>query len=79
MLLLANPRGKKLGNGKQAVANRIAADAYAERLRPIVMPFAGQPLRVVAKHLNDCGIKTARGRQWQPTTSMRLLDRLGLR
>jgi hypothetical protein len=48
-------------------------------LRSIVTPIADEPLRVVAKHLNDCGIKTARGGRWQPTTTMRLLDRLGLR
>ena len=68
-----------MGNPKQAKANRAAADANAEALRPIVTPFAGQPLRVVTKHLNDCGIRTVRGAQWQPTTTMRLLDRLGLR
>ena len=71
-------RGEPLGNPKLNAARRHAADAHAESLRAIVTPLAGMTTRAIAAHLNSNGIKTARGGQWQPTTIMRLRQRLGL-
>ena len=78
-LTKAKARGIKSAGAKQANANRAAALAYAERLRSLVTPLAGEPLRAVVKHLDDSGILTPRGGRWQPTTVKRLLDRLGPR
>lgn len=71
-------RGEPLGNPKLNAARRHAADAHAESLRTIVTPLAGMATRAIAGHLNSKGILTARGGQWQPTTIMRLMRRLGL-
>lgn len=40
--------------------------------------MARQTTRTIAQILHYRGIKTARDGQWQSTTVMRLLDRLGL-
>ncbi|HEY2529417.1 MAG TPA: recombinase family protein [Xanthobacteraceae bacterium] len=55
-----------------------AAHAHAETLREIVTPLANLSTRAIAKALNDRGVPTPRGGQWQSPQVMRLLDRLGL-
>jgi DNA invertase Pin-like site-specific DNA recombinase len=77
-LAAAKARGQQLGDPEIGKRNRAAADAHAESLREIVTPLAGQTTRALAKALNDRGIKTVRGGQWQSPQIMRLLDRLGL-
>jgi DNA invertase Pin-like site-specific DNA recombinase len=77
-LQAAKARGVKLGNPATAAQNKRAADAHAETLRSIVEPLGGQTMRAIAGHLNARGIKTSRGGQWQATTIMRLMQRLGL-
>jgi DNA invertase Pin-like site-specific DNA recombinase len=77
-LRAAKARGKQLGDPELGRRNRAAADTHAETLRAIVTPLAGQTTRAIAKALNDRGIKTVRGGQWQSPQVMRLLDRLGL-
>jgi len=76
-LAAAKARGQQLDDPAIGRRNRQAA-AYAESLREVVTPLAGQTTRVIAKALNDRGIRTARGGQWQSPQVMRLLDRLGL-
>src|SRR5262249_54450148 len=71
-------RGQQLGNPEIAVRNREAAKTHAEGLRAIVAPLAGQSTRAIAAALNDRGVRTVRGGQWQSQTVIRLLDRLGL-
>jgi hypothetical protein len=71
------------GNPELAATNPSAADAdaYAETLREVVTPpaGAGETTRAIAKALNDRGIKTVRGGDWQSPQIMRLLARLKLR
>lgn len=79
-------QGKKLGNPtnlreaatKGAAANRVAADAFADNVLPIVrqMEAAGvRSLRALAEALNVRGIRTSRGGQWHPTTVRNLIAR----
>jgi DNA invertase Pin-like site-specific DNA recombinase len=77
-LAAAKARGQQLGDPEIGQRNRAAADAHAESLREIVTPLAGQTTRAIAKALNDRGIPTPRGGQWQSPQVMRLLDRLGM-
>jgi DNA invertase Pin-like site-specific DNA recombinase len=76
-LAAAKARGQQLGK-PEIGNNRAAVNGHAESLRVIVTPLAGQATRAIAKALNDRGIKTVRGGQWQSPQIMRLLDRLGL-
>jgi hypothetical protein len=57
---------------------RCVERALALALRAIVTPLAGQTTRAIAIVLNDRGIPTPRGGQWQLPQVMRLLERLGL-
>ena len=75
-LAAAKARGVRLGNPARAIANRAQADGYAETLRKVVTPLAGLTTRAIAKALNERGIKTTRGSDWQSTQVMRLLARL---
>lgn len=79
-------QGKKLGNptnlpdaaAKGAAANRVAANAFADNVLPIVrqMEATGvRSLRALAEALNVRGIRTSRGGQWHPTTVRNLIAR----
>ena len=70
----AKRRGVRLGNPEQAKANRLEAEAHAERLRPMLTELRDLPSRAIAAEL-----PTPRGGDWQSTTVMRLLRRLELR
>ena len=62
---------------KGATQTVAKADTFAERLRPIVQSFAaGASLRDIARELNERGILTPRGKEWQPAQVSRLLERL---
>ena len=83
-LAAAKARGTKLGNpngdGARAIAvRRLSADAdrFADAVRPVVdgLMARGLGLRAIARELNERGIKTARGRDWQATTVRNLLAR----
>lgn len=53
------------------------AATFAERLRPIVQSFAaGASLRDIARELNERGILTPRGKEWQAASVRNLLARL---
>lgn len=78
-LQAAKERGVQLGNPAQAAANKAAAAARDEALRPILTDCAGMSLRAVAAVLNERGIESPRGGAWNPMTVMRAMARLGLR
>ena len=64
---------------EQAKANRLEAEAHAERLRPVLTELRDLPSRAIAAELAKRAIPTPRGGDWQSTTVMRLLRRLELR
>jgi DNA invertase Pin-like site-specific DNA recombinase len=77
-LAAAKARGQQLGDPEIGKRNRAAADRHAESLRAVVTPLAGRTLAAIAAALNERGVRTVRGGQWQSPQVMRLLDRLGL-
>jgi DNA invertase Pin-like site-specific DNA recombinase len=83
-LAAARARGTRLGTPdgrmarKAAAARLIAkADQFASTVLPMVTGLASQGLglREIARRLNERGIKTSRGREWQATTVRNLLAR----
>ena len=79
-------RGAKLGNrtnldevsAKGATANRLAADAFAANVLPVVRQIQASgatTLRDIADALNARGIRTARGGEWHAMTVHNLLAR----
>jgi DNA invertase Pin-like site-specific DNA recombinase len=77
-LAAARARGTKLGNAKQAAANREAAIDNAESLRATIEPLVNLPAKHIAAILNDKKVATPRGGRWQATTVLRVLKRLEL-
>jgi DNA invertase Pin-like site-specific DNA recombinase len=75
-LAAARERGTKLGSPTSPALLRDRSSAFAEGLRAIVAPIAHLPTRAIAAHLNERGITTATGGDWQSMTVCRLLDRL---
>lgn len=89
-LQAAKARGVKLGWAIPSRAQEVKAasasaahvriqqaDTFAERLRPIVQSFAaGASLRDIARELNERGILTPRGKEWQAASVRNLLARL---
>jgi DNA invertase Pin-like site-specific DNA recombinase len=90
-LAAAKARGVKLGNPQGAAHLRgryqhLAVEAvkenaarFAEDLKPVVDDIreAGHTsIRAIAAELNKRGIRTARDRQWHPTSAARLLQRI---
>lgn len=80
-------RGEALGGSKEvqdkaraasAVSRSAKADAFAEKLRPMIsrMLLAGMSYRAIADELNASGLKTARDGAWYATTVKNLADRL---
>jgi DNA invertase Pin-like site-specific DNA recombinase len=72
-------RGKQTGNAEAVVAIKAKAQAHADNLRAILDDIRGQGItsvRKIASELNQRGILTPRGGEWQPTTVVRLLERL---
>lgn len=64
--------------GKRNEAVKRDALAFAEKVRPIVMPLreANKTLLDIAIALNEAGVSTARGGSWTPTQVKRVLERL---
>jgi DNA invertase Pin-like site-specific DNA recombinase len=75
-LRAAKARGVKLGNPKQAKANRTNADEFAETLRPIIMPVINLSSRRIAHFLNSQGVMSQTGKAWKSVTVLRLVERL---
>ena len=75
----ASERGVRLGNQKQADANKAAAAARDVNLRPILEAMLERPYRDIAQELTDRGIRTPRGGNvWNQVTVMRVMKRLGI-
>jgi DNA invertase Pin-like site-specific DNA recombinase len=72
-------RGKQTGNREAVVAIKAKAQEHAVNLHSIVDDIRAQGItsvRKIAEELNERGILAPRGGAWQPTTVVRLLDRL---
>ena len=78
-LAAAKARGVRLGNPKQAMANKREADSYAKALRPILIKLRHMPVEKIADELTRRKVQTPRGGRWHGRTAARLLDRLHLR
>ncbi|MCF3628217.1 recombinase family protein [Thalassospiraceae bacterium LMO-SO8] len=68
----------KQGRGE---ANKAGADAFAEKMRPILLKLSLEAgvvcgSVVLARMLNEQGIPTARSGKWHPETVKRLLRRV---
>jgi DNA invertase Pin-like site-specific DNA recombinase len=87
-LQAAKERGVKLGGyrgitpdaNRAGDAHRVAADAFAGRVAPMVreMRQTGLSLAKIADRLASDGIQTARGGQWTPTAVKNVLERVGM-
>lgn len=75
-LAAAKERGVKLGCPITNTVLKDRATAFAESLRPIVMPVINLSSRRIASFLNDQGVKTETGGKWSSMTVLRLIDRL---
>jgi DNA invertase Pin-like site-specific DNA recombinase len=89
-LAAAKARGTKLGKPKGTMvprsdigrahsveANMANAEAFAERMRPILAELSGLSARATAAELEKRGYATARGGKWSPTLVIRTRARLG--
>jgi DNA invertase Pin-like site-specific DNA recombinase len=75
-LAAAKQRGVVLGQPVGNAAQAARSVAFAESLRPIVEPIINLSSRRIAAILNERGVTTERGGQWQSATVIRLLERL---
>jgi DNA invertase Pin-like site-specific DNA recombinase len=74
-------RGKQVGNDAAVARIKASAAEYAENLRAIVQDIRAAGItsvRSMAQELNRRGILTPRNAQWHPTSTARLLARLGV-
>lgn len=77
-LAATKARGTKLGNAKQAAANRDTAIENAEALRATIEPLVNLSATRIAAILNEKKVATPRGGRWQSKTVLRVLKRLEL-
>lgn len=89
-LKAAKARGTKLGGLRKGAADitlyklqsvetqQAKADEFAETMREVIEPLAGQSLTEIARQMNEAGYKTARGLTgtWSAQTVKNLLARL---
>lgn len=72
-----DPEAHRQAVEKGAARTAEKADTFAERLRPVLASFAaGASLREIAAELNERGILTPRGKQWQAASVRNLMARL---
>lgn len=74
-------RGKQIGNKDAVAVVKANAEHRAENLRSIVDEMRVQGInsvRAISAALNERGILTPRGGEWHPTSTARLLARLGV-
>ncbi|MGA0594100.1 recombinase family protein [Enterovirga sp. CN4-39] len=83
-LQAAKARGTVLGGVRDTTMARNVARAEsaakgAQKLASVVLPLkqAGKSTRQIAAALNELGLRTDRGAEWQAMTVKRVLDRLG--
>lgn len=77
--VLGNRTNLATAQAKGAASNASGADAFAGNVLPVVQQLQNQGVttfRALADALNNRGVKTARGGEWQAMTVKRLLDRL---
>jgi DNA invertase Pin-like site-specific DNA recombinase len=75
---LGNPNGLSISRPDLAAQARVAkADAFADRVRPILAKLRAQGLSLaaVAEELNAQQIQTSRGAAWTPMAVRRVLER----
>ena len=80
-LAAAKAQGKALGRygaDTLAPANKAAAQARAEELRPILTVLAGKSTRAIAAELTARGIPTPRGGRWQAQSVANVLRHLAI-
>ncbi|MBB6428848.1 recombinase family protein [Algisphaera agarilytica] len=83
-LPLGNPANLTPGNSPAPQMNKTKAQADAERMRPVVESILGdtsvavESVRGLCRELKERGYVTASGSDWHPTSTSRLLVRLGL-
>jgi DNA invertase Pin-like site-specific DNA recombinase len=73
-------RGKQTGNAEAVAAIKLKAQEHAANVRSIlddVRAHGVTSVRKIAEELNRRGILSPRGGEWQPTTVVRLLSRIG--
>lgn len=76
--VLGNRTNLAQAQAKGAAQNAVGADAFAGNVLPIVQQLQNQGIttfRALANALNQRGVKTARGGEWQAMTVKRILDR----
>ena len=76
-----NPKGHKIPSSKAtrakgSAANAAAAQAFAERLRPVFAELEGLSANAAAKELDRRGIVTARGGKWSARSIISVRARL---
>lgn len=69
------------GNNTQALAKATQirindADAFAKKLESVIKPHIGKPLRQIADILNEAGVTTIRGSQFDAKAVSRIIKRL---
>jgi len=79
---LGNPKGTKVkgfevGCVRGAAANAANAQAFAERLRPVLTELAGRSANAAAIELDRRGYATARGGKWSAHAVITARTRLG--
>jgi DNA invertase Pin-like site-specific DNA recombinase len=74
----ARARGQKLGNPKQAAANKAAAAERADGLRAVFAETAALSTRKAAEVLNSRGIASATGNPWNAMAVIRVRERLAI-
>lgn len=75
---LGNPRGLSVSRPDLGTAAKVQkADAFAERVRPVVAELRGQGLSLaaVAERLTDMRVLTPRGKAWTAMAVKRVLER----
>ena len=78
-LQAAKERGVKLGNPKQAEANKAEAAARDASLETTLRELGDRPYREIAGELTARGVEAPRGGAWNPMGVMRAMKRLGIR
>lgn len=76
--VLGNRTNLAHAQAKGAASNKADADVFASNVLPVVQQLQNQGVttfRALADALNNRGVKTARGGEWQAMTVKRLLDR----
>ena len=70
-------QGSDVGRVRGTAASVANADAFAERVRPVLAELSGLSARAAAAELDRRGYATARGGKWSPTLVIRTRARLG--